>query len=265
MALGAILGCDLPRQDHGCGYARFMMLSKLDRNKIYEAIAQSGLDLAECKLTVNDDKAVITHDSGSTYEFAQVPDRMREAFSSGVRSGARGDKITMKKYAVNAMVIDGSRRIYRTEPDVSYLIEGIREWAGEVKLVVGTTDYWEDIQRGRELIAGIEHEDSGNSPFTQEERELIATQLKKSREQVREQFSLPSEQITRIEERLDEAAEASKRMGRKDWLLLFSGTIFTLIVTDTVTPGVAEHIFITVIHGLIHLFTGGSEPPRILT
>ena len=71
--------------------------------------------------------------------------------------------------------------------------------------------------------------------------------------------------MERIEERLDEAAEASKRMGRKDWLLLFSGIIFTLIIAGTVTPDVADHIFTAAINGLIHLFTGGSEPPRILT
>lgn len=51
-------------------------------------------------------------------------------------------------------------------------------------------------------------------------------------------------------------------MGRKDWLLLFSGTIFTLIVTDIVTPGVAEHIFTMVIQGIAHLF--GGPPPQIL-
>ena len=53
-------------------------------------------------------------------------------------------------------------------------------------------------------------------------------------------------------------------MGRKDWLLLFGGTVFNLIVTDTVTPSVAGQIFTTVVHGLIHLFTGAGGPPQIL-
>ena len=75
---------------------------------------------------------------------------------------------------------------------------------------------------------------------------------------------LTAEQIEHIDARLDEAEEASKRIGRKDWLLLFGGTILNLIVTDTVTPSVAGHIFTTVVHGLIHLFTGAGGPPQIL-
>ena len=80
---------------------------------------------------------------------------------------------------------------------------------------------------------------------------------------MKERFDLTSEQIARVEKRLDEAAEASERMGRKDWILLFGGTILNLIVTDTLTPSVAGHIFTMTIHGLIHLFTGGSVPPQI--
>jgi len=78
--------------------------------------------------------------------------------------------------------------------------------------------------------------------------------------QVKEQFSLTSEQNEQIKEKLNEAAEASTRMGRKDRLLLFSGAIFTLIVTGTVTPAVAGHIFTMVIDGLMHIFIGGKLP-----
>lgn len=49
----------------------------------------------------------------------------------------------------------------------------------------------------------------------------------------------------------------------KDWLLLFGGSVLSLILTDIVTPRVAEHIFTMVIHGLSHLFAGGNEPPQI--
>ena len=89
--------------------------------------------------------------------------------------------------------------------------------------------------------------------------------MQEIKKQVKEQFTLSNEQIERVEESLDELVEAGKRMGRKDWLIYFLGTITALIIAATVTAGVGEQISAMVIHGLIHLFTGGSEPPRILT
>ena len=53
-----------------------MMLGKLERNKLYETIEASSLDLFECKLTVSDHKVVITHNSGSTFEFEPVISRV---------------------------------------------------------------------------------------------------------------------------------------------------------------------------------------------
>jgi hypothetical protein len=111
----------------------------------------------------------------------------------------------------------------------------------------------------------MQRTDSNNTPFTQVEQRQIAAQLRAIKEQVKKQFELTSEQMERIEESLDEAAEASKRMGRKDWLIYFMGTISALIITATVTGGVGQHIFAMVIEGLVQLFTGGSEPPRIPT
>jgi hypothetical protein len=69
--------------------------------------------------------------------------------------------------------------------------------------------------------------------------------------------------MAQAEERLDEAAEASKRMGRKDWLIYLLGTITGIVITATVPSGLGEHIFTMVIQGIAHLFTGGSEPPQI--
>jgi hypothetical protein len=140
----------------------------------------------------------------------------------------------------------------------------LKDWAYEVKQVIDAPDYWQDVKRNREFIADVHSDDSGNAPFTEDEQDQIVAQLQAIKKFVAEKFELTSEQMAHIGERLDEAAEASKRMGRKDWLLLFSGIIFTVIVNDMVTPAVAEHIFTMVIHSLGYLFTGGTEPPRLL-
>lgn len=47
--------------------------------------------------------------------------------------------------------------------------------------------------------------------------------------------SLDDEQLRRVEERLNEAEEASHRMGNRDWLLFFMGTVLSLVVTGLVS------------------------------
>jgi hypothetical protein len=120
------------------------------------------------------------------------------------------------------------------------------------------------MQRGRELVAEIQQTDSGNRPFTEDEQRQVAAQLQEVKKRVKEEFDLTPEQQAHIDEGLDLAAEASKRLGRKDWRLLFYGTILNLIVTDAIPPGVAQHILVIVIHTLVHLFTGAGGPPQIL-
>lgn len=105
--------------------------------------------------------------------------------------------------------------------------------------------------------------DVGNSPFTNDERRQIAVDLEGIKEYVREQFDLTGEQIAHINEGLDEAAEATERIGRKDWRLLVYGTIVNLVVADAIPPEVARHILAMVIHAIVQLFGGG--PPHILT
>jgi hypothetical protein len=99
-----------------------------------------------------------------------------------------------------------------------------------------------------------------NTLFTLAERAEISNRLREIRTSLKENLALTTDQVSHIEERLDEAEEASQRLGQKDWLLLFSGTIFTLIIAGTVTPDVAQHILTMALHGLGHLFLGGIKP-----
>jgi hypothetical protein len=234
-----------------------MMLNKREKNKIYDAIVERKLDPAEFDLEDTDEKVVITHNSGSQFEFSPKSVNLVPVLVFGPI--ADDDPFTSVEYEVKAIVAEGIDET-STEPSIDYVITvNIPHWLREIQLTVGVPDYWAELKRSRKSIAIIQRGDFGNTPFIQSEQQQIAAQL----QQIKEQFALSGEQMERIEERLDEAVEASKRMGRKDWLLLFGGIIFTLIIAGTVTPDVADHIFTMAINGLIHLFTGGSEPPQI--
>lgn len=230
------------------------MLNKRERNRIYQVIAKYEYDPAEFDLDDNGNEAVVTHSSGSTFKYSSVtetlPDEILKQF---------GISDTMYEFRFN--VVDGTSSTGRASlANVTTLY--MPDWLKEIRLTVGVPDYWEEMKLRRQLLAEIQRE-PGNTPFTQDEQKQIAAQLQEITKQLKEQFELTNEQIERIEEWRDDAAEASTRMGRKDWLIYFLGSITALIITATVTGGVGEHIFNMVIQGIAHLFTGGSEPPQI--
>ena len=69
--------------------------------------------------------------------------------------------------------------------------------------------------------------------------------------------------VSHVEARFDEAEEAARRIGRKDWLLLFCGVMFTVIVTGLLHPGAVHHIILMAIQSLDHLLSGGGRPPDL--
>lgn len=241
-----------PPQDLCREYSTVMVLIKLARNRLYEAIAQSGLDPSQCTLEDTEAKLVITHNSGSTYVATAIEESRYMGLSTRLR------------FKVEADVIDGTSTTCKTKFLSSGLLPSLQRWADEVKNTTEAPDYWEDVKRNREFIADVHSEDSGNAPFTQDEQDQIVAQLQAIKKFVAGKFELTSEQMAQVEEKLDEVSEASKRMGRKDWRIYFLGTVTELIITATLPSGIGEHIFTMVVQGLIHLFTGVGGPPQIL-
>ena len=92
----------------------------------------------------------------------------------------------------------------------------------------------------------------------------IANQLDGIKHQVREGFQLTFEQLSAVNERLDEAKRASERLGRKDWLLMFYGAIVSTAVTDAVPPGAVQTVLTMVIHGIAHIFGTAVHRPSLL-
>jgi hypothetical protein len=220
-----------------------LLFTKPERNEIYDAIARSDLDPAECDFDVFQSGATLTHNSGSRLEF-----RVN-------RTGTQ--------FRVHSVIADVSDEHDELNLDISSVAPYVTDWANQVKQGIELIDLWTEMKHGQEVLSDIQSADSTNTAFTQDEQKQIAAQLQEIKMQLAKRFELTSEQIEQVTEKLDEAEEASKRMGRKDWLIYFLGTISALTIAATVAPGIGEHIFTMFIHALGHLFTGGSEPPQI--
>lgn len=132
------------------------------------------------------------------------------------------------------------------------LLNQVAIWAGDVVRWEDVPDLWQ-LRAGPEFMARLEQA-AGNARFTVEELAAVDARIEEVRLQVRATFELTAAQLEVIDAKLDEIKEASRRVGRKDWVLIAMGTVVTTIVTDSVTPGVIHSVVGMVLQGLAHLF-----------
>jgi hypothetical protein len=222
------------------------MLSKRERNQLYETIVAEGLDPAEFSLEDKFFRVLITHNSGSTFKF-----------SPSVGSSRAGSR-----FQVTVHVADGIDQTVMETNVEDMTRYSFLHWLMEIRATAGAPDYWEEMQRSQESVALMRNEGFGNTPFTEDEQRQIAAQFLEIQIKVN-QFQLPREQMSQVEEGLDELEEASHRLGRKDWLIMLMTTLSPVVISDILTPGLSRHVFTMAINDLVHLFTGEGEPPQI--
>jgi len=220
-------------------------LEKYQRNSIFRAIEAGGLDPNECDPPPDTEDASevrITHTPSGSY-FILGGDLLRHTWS----------------YVVG----DGWLSLPYEGFSWSAVLAGVRRWAEEVKLDADTPDLWAQLRHGREILTGAGYEAVENTHFTPDEQTEIAKQLREIKEYLEKTHSLSSEQMLRMEARFDELEGATRRVGRKDWLLMFGGAMFALIVTDLLPPEAVQHIFAMAIHGLELLLGSGGSPGQL--
>jgi hypothetical protein len=217
-------------------------LEKFQKNAIFREIEAGGLDPRECDLAEGPEEVRISHMPSGSY-FILGGDARRYTGSYVV-----GESTLLWPYVAAIWAI---------------VPQTVRRWAEEVKRDVDTPDLWAELRREQEILTGARYEAVENKSFTPDEQAEIANQLREIKEYAKKTYSLSSEQMLRLEARLDEAEEATRRIGRKDWLLLFCGVMLTVIVTDLLPPDAVQHILAMALHGLDHLLGGGGRPPQL--
>jgi hypothetical protein len=65
-----------------------------------------------------------------------------------------------------------------------------------------------------------------------------------------------------LDVKLDYLINASRRLGRKDWLNVCAGTILVYILTASVPPEAARDMFLGIMRAIGHLF-GLPDPPML--
>lgn len=218
-----------------------MQLSKAKRNEVFRAVAAGMLDVAACQMD---------HEKELTISHATT------------KSWFRAKKNEYGGYHYKARI--------GTDPEYTWSYQGISweglltkitTWSERVVVWEGTPDFWE-LRHDWKFLAEQQYEDSPNVLFSPQEQDSISAQLSAIKESVKKTYALTAEQESSIDAQFDEAEKAAKRLGRKDWVLLFAGGIFSLILTDIITPDIAQHILTMAVHGLEHLFISSPNAIR---
>jgi hypothetical protein len=244
-----------------------VVLTKKQRNQLFTAVAESGINAAEFDLRVNDVEHFV--DLPSLLQRGEALDDDWFIVIVHIPSESKFKIYQISRLQIEAPTFfawwkvgtDPSQPAYRLEwPNV---LNMAAIWASDIKDYFGTPDLWEEMFAQRELLAEASSERLENTPFTTAEQTTISAQLNEIKSYVKENLSLTREQFAEVEARIDEAEAASRRVGRKDWLLLFLGTTVQLYVTAMVPATTVQHITALVLQGLGHLFGIGGGPPPI--
>ena len=220
-----------------------MVFSTTERDALYQAVVGGGADPDECDLKQDRTYLHIKHRGGSWLRLSDERNSDSSLF-------------VIDMHIVNGQV--GARYFDDRWKDVVY---HVTDWARLVR--EETPDLWEQSALKGQLL-GVTNASDVNSPFSESEQAEIASQfgqVKSYLDKLQKLGELTAQAVAQVSAKLDEAEEASKRIGRKDWRYMLLGIGFTLIATDVVTPEVGKHILVTVLQGLLHLF--GNLPPML--
>lgn len=143
----------------------------------------------------------------------------------------------------------------------------IRKWASDVKRYAETSaqipDLWAELQRNKEFLTDVRYDNDENSPFSPDEQAEIAQRLRAIKEDAQQKYSLTDDQMERFTANLDKIEEASHRIGRKDWVLLFYGALFSLVLANVLSSDAVYHILGSFLQSLGYFFGIGGPPPPI--
>jgi hypothetical protein len=209
------------------------LLKKWQTNPIFKAIQDAGLDPGAFDLENNEREVRIKHKLSES------------CFMISNHTGG--------KYECKYIVGDAEPWPYEAY-SWQTLIRRISDWLTEVKLDLETPDLWAELQNEVELLQITYDDKIKNTPFTSLEKKEITARLKELAEYAKHNYSLSATQIRHLNIKIDYLIDSTDRFGRKDWLNIFYGTIFSYILSTALPPEFARNLFFTLLGGIGHFF-----------
>jgi hypothetical protein len=93
------------------------------------------------------------------------------------------------------------------------------------------------------FAAAYENDNIGNAHFASDESSKIEKAVDSVAQQMQARNDISPEQLAFLKEKLVEIAEASKRLGRKDWIMFVAGTMTNVVIGAAFAPEAAKALF----------------------
>ena len=238
-------------------------LSKYQRNELFRVIESSGLPVTDFELTTRTDLltmpvTIIRHPiSGSIFGIAPW------SFKFSTRNRVKATKAEEKLFNAFWYFFASTCKWEEVPGKLAKWVNKVKEVSRKIQEYEQTPDLWGELNRSREFFTEQYEHNVENTPFTSDEQADISARIKQIRDYIEATHELTSDQISHVETKLDQAEQASRRLGRKDWVNVFNGAVFSLILADLITPQTAQHVIMLAVQGLSHLFGIGAPPPHL--
>lgn len=212
-----------------------MALKKWQRNEVFQAVQQAGLSPDEFDFDLGEDESTLRHRPSRAYF---------------VFGGVAGE------YSSHYFAGEGPPEA-RTDLSQYGLMQQLNLWLSQVRQDISTPDLWAQLQGQAKLLATISDEAIDNTSFTPEEQEEIAGQLRELRDYVTRRHSLSAAQARLLDEKLDYLVDASRRVGRKDWLLITAGAMLSFVLGAALPPDAVSDVLGTLLTSIGHVLGHG--------
>jgi predicted Zn-dependent protease with MMP-like domain len=237
-------------------------LSKAQRNELFRALTNGGLDPESCELHSDATGLWIAHRStGSKFDYD--PDAWKPRVSERTRSSpARVAAEAGAPWRGNWRTGTDPARVWITTGQDRWqaLVDNVRQWAKAVVDWQETPDFWA-LAEAPELAA-IE-ESSDNAPFTPEQQAEVAARIDDVKQLVAEKFELEAGQLEGVLHGLDEIKAASTRVGLKDLRVIVYGYAFGWIANDAIHPSMVQTVVGMIFHAVGHALGLPGQPPAL--
>jgi hypothetical protein len=138
-----------------------------------------------------------------------------------------------------------------------YMLNLVSVWLNNVRRERSSPNFWAQLNKQRDLLAASEPtSDTLNTPFSPEEQAEIVAQLNEIKQLLVNNYGADPQALA---SRIEQLTEASTRLGRRDWLNIFLGTLFGWALNGLVPPQGIREVLALASHTIGHLF-GGSVP-----
>lgn len=134
-------------------------------------------------------------------------------------------------------------------------------WLDIIKGEIETPNLWEAILSEKTILEIISQDDVGNEPFDEQQQKYISLKILEIEKFLVEKQYLLNDDIGIVKSKLIYLEEASKRIGRKDWLNIVIGVSFKIALDLGLSSVHAKEFFRFIVTAFFNLLGGPNLLP----